>query len=424
MPLVPRILNPNNRTACNSATLPFDFQLRERPAQAKAQVVAIGFASDTVWKTAIKIGTTKLVLPALWLLLTLAWTAPAQGVRVRDLVMVAGARDNQLIGYGLVAGLAGDGDKDPVYTKQTIANLLQRYGINVPATTLSAKNVAVVMVTTDIPAFAKPGARIDVQVSSMGDAKSLQGGVLLQTPLLGADNKVYAVAQGPMSVGGFTAGTGGGGGASVTKNHPTVATIIGGALVEREIQTSIVRDRTIELLLRDPDFTSAALMAEAINLVFTNAAHAMDSSSVQVRLPMGAELEPVDFIARLESIEVIPSTPARIILNERTGTIVATASIHISSCAVSQGSITINVASTLGVSQPNPFSSKGRTEVTPTTTTEVTENKSAIVTLPELPTVEKVAAALNALGVTPRDMMAIFQTMKQAGALQAELVIR
>jgi len=158
--------------------------------------------------------------------------------------------------------------------------------------------------------------------------------------------------------------------------------------------------------------------------VFTNAAHAVDSTSVQVHLPAGAETEPVDFIARLESIEVTPDTPARIILNERTGTIVATASIHISSCAVSQGSITINVASTLGVSQPNPFSSKGRTEVTPTTTTEVTENKSSIVTLPELPTVEKVAAALNALGVTPRDMMAIFQTMKQAGALQAELVIR
>jgi flagellar P-ring protein precursor FlgI len=351
-------------------------------------------------------------------------TAPAEGVRVRDLVMVSGARDNQLIGYGLVAGLAGDGDKDPAYTKQTIANLLQRYGINVPATTLSAKNVAVVMVTADIPAFAKPGARIDVQVSSLGDAKSLQGGVLLQTPLLGADNKVYAVAQGPISVGGFTAGAGGGGGASVTKNHPTVATIIGGALVEREIQTSIVRDRTIELLLRDPDFTTAALMAGAINEVFTNAAHATDSTSVQVHLPAGAEGELVGFIARLESIQVTPSTPARIILNERTGTIVATASIHISSCAVSQGSITINVASTLGVSQPNPFSNTGQTVVTPTTTTEVTENKSAIVTLPELPTVEKVAAALNALGVTPRDMMAIFQTMKQAGALQAELVIR
>ncbi|HWC58108.1 MAG TPA: flagellar basal body P-ring protein FlgI, partial [Verrucomicrobiae bacterium] len=160
------------------------------------------------------------------LILLLATLLPASATQVRDLVMVSGARDNQLVGYGLVAGLAGDGDKDPVYTKQTVANLLQRYGINVPATTLSAKNVAVVMVTADIPAFAKSGTRLDIQVASMGDAKSLQGGVLLQTPLLGADNKVYAVAQGPLSIGGFVAG---GGGASVTKNHPTAAQIVNGA---------------------------------------------------------------------------------------------------------------------------------------------------------------------------------------------------
>jgi flagellar P-ring protein precursor FlgI len=361
------------------------------------------------------------MLGLLWLLAG-ALVTPAAGVRVGDLVMVAGARDNQLVGYGLVAGLAGDGDKDPIYTQQTIANMLRRYGINVPVTTLSAKNVAVVMVTADIPAFMKNGVRIDVQVASMGDAKSLQGGVLLQTPLFGADNKVYAVAQGPISVGGFTAGAGGGGGATVTKNHPTVAQIIGGALVEHEIQTSIVHDRTVELLLREPDFTSAALMAEAINEVFTNSAHAVDSTSVQVHIPAGSESEPVGFIARLENIEVTPNIPARIILNERTGTIVATARIHISSCAVSQGSIILNVASTLNVSQPNPLS-QGQTVVTPSTTTEVTESKSSIVPLPEMPTVEKVAAALNALGATPRDMMAIFQTMKQAGALQAELVI-
>jgi len=194
--------------------------------------------------------------------------------------------------------------------------------------------------------------------------------------------------------------------------------------VEREIQTSIVRDNTIELLLRDPDFTSASLMAEAINEVFTNAAHAVDSTSVQVHLPAGAAGELVDFIARVESVEVTPDTPARIIMNERTGTIVATAAIHISACAVSHGNIVINVASTLTTSQPNAFSSQGQTTVTPTTSAEVTENKSTMITLPEMPTVEKVASALNALGVTPRDMMSIFQTMKQAGALQAELDIR
>jgi flagellar P-ring protein precursor FlgI len=366
------------------------------------------------------------VFVALVFLLIFAFAAPAGDVRLRDLVMVAGARDNQLVGYGLVVGLAGDGDKDPIYTQQTIANMLQRFGINVEPllTQISAKNVAVVMVTADIPAFVKMGARIDVQVASMGDAKSLQGGVLLQTPLLGADNKVYAVAQGPVSVGGFSLGTGGGGGATVTKNHPTVAQIVDGAIVEREIPTTIVRDNRVELLLREPSFISTALMADAINEVFTNSAHAVDSTSVQVRMPDGAENNPVDFIARLEDVAITPDVPARVIINERTGTIVATANVQISSCAVACGNITINIASTLDVSQPSPFSNTGQTVVTPRTTTEVTENKASLISLPELPTVEKVAAALNTLGVTPRDMMAIFQAMKQAGALQAELIIR
>jgi flagellar P-ring protein precursor FlgI len=348
----------------------------------------------------------------------------AAGVRVRDLAVVSGARDNQLVGYGLVVGLANEGDKDPLYTKQTVANLLMRYGISIPATLLSSKNVGVVLVTADIPAFMKPGTRLDVQVSSMGDATSLQGGVLLQTPLLGADNRVYAVAQGPLSIGGFSAGTSGAGGASVTKNHPTVGTIINGALVEREIPATIVRDSSVELLLREPGFTTAALMAVAINQVFTNAAHAVDSASIRVRIPEGLEDRPVDFIARVEAVEVTPDTPARIIINERTGTIVATSTIRISHCAVSQGNLTITVANTVEASQPSPFSNTGKTVLVPSTDTKVTENKAAIVSLPELPTVEKVASALNALGVTPRDMMAIFQTMKQAGALQAELIIR
>ncbi len=360
---------------------------------------------------------------AAWVLGLLAWTcvaAAAGGVRVRDLVTIAGARDNQLVGYGLVVGLAGDGDRDPAYTQQTLANLLQRYGVNIAASTLSSKNIAVVLVTADIPAFAKPGSRLDVQVASMGDAKSVHGGVLLQTPLYGADNNVYAVAQGPLAVGGFTGGTGG---ANVTKNHPTVGTIINGALVEREIPATVVHDKSIELLLREPSFISAARLAEAVNLTFTNAAQAVDSSSVLVRLPEGLEEQPVGFIARLEAIEVVPDTPARIIINERTGTIVATSTIRISNCAISQGNLTITVANTVEVSQPNPMSG-GVTTKMPRTDTKVTESKASLVTLPEMPTVEKVASALNALGVTPRDMMAIFQAMKQSGALQAELVIR
>ena len=210
----------------------------------------------------------------------------------------------------------------------------------------------------------------------------------------------------------------------MTKNHPTTAQIINGALVEREIPTKFVRDHSVELLLRDPSFNSAAAMAAAINEVFTNAAHAVDSTTVQVQMPDGAEAAPVDFIARLNMIEVTPDTPARIIINERTGTIVATAAIHISACAVASGNITINVAQSLDVSQPAPFSRTGSTAVTPRTDTRVTESKSGLIALQELPTVEKVAAALNALGATPRDMMSIFQAMKQAGALQAELITR
>jgi flagellar P-ring protein precursor FlgI len=348
----------------------------------------------------------------------------AAGVRVKDLVMIAGARDNQLVGYGLVAGILGEGDKNPVYTVQSIANLLQRFGITLPTATLQSKNVAAVLVTADIPPFVKPGQRLDVLVSSMGDAKTLQGGVLLQTPLLGADGKVYAVAQGPLTVGGFGAGVGGPGGATVQKNHPTVGQIIGGALVEKEIPATIVRDNHLELLLREPDFTSAARLAQAINEKFPNSSQALDATTVRVAVPEAWQNAPIDFIAHLEAIEVMPDVPARIIINERTGTIVANARIHISACAVSHGNLTIQIASSLEASQPNPFAESGRTVVLPRTETTVTETRGALVPLPELPTVEKVAAALNALGVTPRDIMSIFQAMKQAGALQAELVIR
>lgn len=429
MPLVPRYLNLRMRcgTGAQALEMPTASPTRWETKEAAPAPAALAKKANSLPPTLFMNTFTVLYKHSSVLLLVLilsTLSASAAGVRLRDLVMISGARDNQLVGYGLVVGLAGDGDKDPVYTKQTVANMLQRYGINVAPTTLSSKNVAVVMITADIPAFIKSGGRLDVQVASMGDAKSLQGGVLLQTPLFGADNKVYAVAQGPISVGGFSAGSSGGGGATVTKNHPTVAQIIGGAIVEREIPTSIVHDSTIELLLREPSFTSASRMATAINEAFTNSAHAVDATSVRVHLPPDEEASPIDFIARLENLEMNPEIPARIIINERTGTIVATSRIRVSSCAVSHGNITISVASSLDVSQPNALSNSGTTVVTPRTTTEVTETKSSLVTLPEMPTVEKVASALNSLGVTPRDVMAIFQAMKQAGALQAELIIR
>lgn len=357
-------------------------------------------------------------------LLAASGPAAASSVLVRDITMVSGARDNQLRGYGLVTGLAGDGDKDPIYVKATLANLLQEFGLTLPPATISAKNVAVVMVTADIPAFAKEGSRIDVTVSALGDAKSLQGGTLMQTFLYGADREIYAAAQGPLAVGGFIGGVGGPGGATVQKNHPTVGQIAGGAIVEREIDATIVRDNAIDFLLRDPDFTTAARMAAAINEKYPASSQAIDSTTVRVNVPEAMLSAPVDFVALVSNVAVTPEAPARIIINERTGTIVANAQIRISACAVSHGNLTINVASTLTASQPGPFAERGRTAVLPSTETEVGESASRMVALPEMPTVETVAASLNTLGVTPRDIMAIFQAMKQAGSLHAELIIR
>ncbi len=362
-------------------------------------------------------------LLALAAALLLAPSAQAAS-RIKDLAMFAGARDNQLVGYGLVVGLAGDGDKNPIFTLQSLANVFQKHGLNMPAVAISSKNVAAVMVTADIPAFKRIGARIDVTVAAIGDAKSLQGGILLQTPLFGANGTVYAVAQGPLVIGGLSAGTEGGGGATVQKNHPTVGQIIGGALVEEEIPADIVQDQQLAILLREPDFTSCARIAATINQTFPGLAEALDSLSIRVQVPPNLDGSIVDFIARLESIEVVPDTVARIVINERTGTIVATSRIRISACAVSHGNVTISIASSLDVSQPNAFSQTGTTQVTPRTDTSLSEQQSGLVPLPEMPTIEKVATALNSLGVTPRDMMAIFQAMKQAGALHAELLLR
>jgi flagellar P-ring protein precursor FlgI len=346
----------------------------------------------------------------------------AHASRVKDLTQVAGSRDNQLVGYGLVIGLAGDGDSNAVTTLRSVANTLQRYGITVSADQVKAKNVAAVMITADIAAFMKNGSRIDVTVASLGDAKSLQGGVLLQTPLMGADGRVYAVAQGPIAVGGFIGGSGGPGGATVQKNHPTVGQISNGAIVEREIPATFVRDGLLSLQLHNPDFTSASRMAKAINALYPAAASATDAASVSVKLPDNYIGHEVAFLADLGAIEVTPDSNARIVINERTGTIVATSTVHISKVAISHGSLVINVTSNLDVSQPGALSG-GQTAVTESTQTAVVEKKGRLIVVEELPTVDRLASGLNALGVSTREMMSIFQTLKRAGALQAELVI-
>ena len=344
------------------------------------------------------------------------------GSRIKDLIDIEGARDNQLSGYGLVVGLTGTGDSKIDSTLQTIANALKNYGVNVPQDDIKSGNVAAVMITADIGPFLRPGSRIDVIVSSIGDAKTLQGGVLLQVPLKGADQTVYAVAQGPIAVGGFLGGAGGPGGATVQKNFPTVATIPGGGIVEREIPTEIVRNGSMNLMLRNADFTTAARMAEAINRVFPSTAVARDSKTVNVLVPPEYNSYEVNFLATVGGIELEPDTVARVVINERTGVIVATSNVRVSKVAVSHGSITISIASNLTASQPGAFSN-GSTAILPSTTTNIDQKKGSFQIVEEFPTIDKVANALNALGVSTQDMMSIFQSMKRAGALQAELVL-
>ncbi len=343
--------------------------------------------------------------------------------RLKDLTLVEGGRDNQLVGYGLVVGLAGDGDSNAIATLRSVANVLQRYGLTVNAADLKAKNTAAVMITAEISAFLKPGARIDVNVASMGDAKSLQGGVLLQTPLIGGDGRVYAVAQGPVAIGGFLGGAGGAGGATVQKNHPTVGNVSSGAIVEREIPATFVRDNIVRLLLHNPDFTSAARMAEAINAKWPAMANPLDAATIAVTLPANYRGRDVAFIADLGQIEAAPDTLARIVINERTGTIVATSTVRLSQVAIAHGSLTITVSNNVGVSQPNAFNNSGKTTAVQSTQTDVNESKGGFTIINDPPSIDRLAAALNALGVSTREMMAIFQSLKRSGALQAELVI-
>ena len=360
------------------------------------------------------------MLPTIILALLVAFAPGARASRLKDLTLVEGGRENQLIGYGLVVGLAGDGDSNAAATLRSVANLLQRYGLSLDPTDIKAKNVAAVMLTAEIGPFVKPGSKIDVNVASMGDAKTLQGGVLLQSPLLGADGRVYAVAQGPVAIGGFA---GGSGGATVQKNHPTVGSISNGAIVEREIPAVFVRDNIVRLLLHNPDYTSASRMADAINLRWPAAATALDAATLTVALPPAYRGRDVAFVADLGQVEAEPDTLARIVINERTGTIVATSSVRLSQVAIAHGSLTITITTQQGVSQPNAFNNSGKTTPVQSTQTAVNEGKGSFTVFQEQPTIERLASALNALGVSTREMMAIFQTLKRSGALQAELVI-
>jgi flagellar P-ring protein precursor FlgI len=381
---------------------------------------------------------------------------PVHGqTRIKDVATVAGARDNQLIGYGLVAGLDGLGDSDKLFTQQTVSNMARRFGLQVLPADITNKNVALVMITCNVPAFTPPGTKLNVTVASLADAKSLQGGVLLQTPLVGGDGQVYAVAQGSVFLGGFDAGSGGAGGASVQKNHTTSGVVTDGALMEAAIPTSVFSKGLLQIVLNQGDFTSAVRMANAINEQIAPLAQAVNSTTVNVYVPqeMQSPEKQMEFVARIENALFIPDVNARIVINERTGTVVANANIQISKIAVAYGNLTVSIASNPEVSQPNPgtgntFVDPGigivgigggaggaaapgaiitnpgiHTQVVNQTTTSVSEEKRRMVVLKAMPTVEDVTFALNSMGATPRELMSILQSIKDAGALNAQLVL-
>jgi flagellar P-ring protein precursor FlgI len=347
------------------------------------------------------------------------------GARIKDLTDVRGSRSNQLYGYGIVTGLSGQGDSRIEYTELGILNALESLGIRADKADKS-RNIAAVMVTAEIGPFAKEGSKMDVTVSSIGNADALQGGILLQTPLYGADGKVYSVAQGAVSIGGLSAG--GGGGANVQVNHPTVGIVTNGGLVEREIDSQVLNNgNEIELILRSPDSLTAVKIADAVNKYYPGTSLALDNGVVNIQVPVDFRGQTTNFLAAIGGIDVKPDVPARVIINERTGTIVATQSVRISPVAVSSSNITIFLNPTTGVSQPLPFS-QGATTVMQGENADLVEEIGRFEALDELDppgasTVNELASALNKLGLTTREMTSILQSIKNAGALQAELII-
>lgn len=342
-------------------------------------------------------------------------------VRVKDLADIEGVRGNQLLGYGLVVGLNRTGDKvqQNLYARQTLQNLLQRMGIATEAAFLRPENIATVLVTANLPPFARQGSKIDVTVSSIGDAKSLQGGTLILTSLKGIDGNTYAVAQGSVSVGGISAD--GGGGNSVEINHPTVGRLPNGATIERAVPTELAANNQLTLVLRNDDFSTAARLTKVINAKFTGSAKALDGRNVEVNLPQDYFDNRVGFIAEIQDLKLTPDKIAKIIINERTGTIIMGREVKLAAVAISQGGVTIRIGTEYDVSQPSVLSRTGETQVVPNTTVDVKEKKPASVILPDGATIDEVVRGLRTLGVSARDIISILQAIKSAGAMNADL---
>ncbi|MBN9600100.1 MAG: flagellar basal body P-ring protein FlgI [Afipia sp.] len=342
--------------------------------------------------------------------------------RIKDLANIEGVRQNQLIGYGLVVGLNGTGDtlNNIPFTKQSLQAMLERMGVNIRGATIRTGNVAAVMVTGNLPAFATQGTRMDVTVSALGDAKSLQGGTLLVTPLLGADGNVYAVAQGSLAIGGFQAE---GEAAKVTRGVPTNGRIANGALVEREIEFALNRLPNVRLALRNGDFTTAKRIAAAVNdFLGAKTAEPVDPSTVQLSIPAEFKGNVVALLTEIEQLQVEPDLAAKIIIDERSGIIVMGRDVRVNTVAVAQGNLTVTISESPQVSQPAPFS-QGRTVVTPNTRVGVTEDGKKLALVKDGVSLQQLVDGLNGLGIGPRDLIGILQAIKAAGAIQADIEV-
>lgn len=373
-------------------------------------------------------------MPRTFILLLLTWllVAPAaladgdqppHGVRIKDITTIEGVRDNPLMGYGVVVGLNRTGDsQQTVFSTQTLSNLLQRMGVQIPPASVRVNNMAAVFVTATLPPFARPGMKIDVTVSSAGDAKSLAGGLLLLTPLKAADGNVYAEAQGPLTLGGYSAG---GGGNTKIVNHLTVGRVPEGGIVERDTAVSLALMSTVSLLLRDPDFAAASDIATAINKELgKDAAKVVDSRRVDITGITGGPGAVPALMARVGSLSVTSHPPAKVVVNERTGTVVMGGSVTLGACSILHGNLAIEIATKFEVSQPAPLSSdKAQTVVVPQTQVQATETPAQVIKLDEGATVEQLVRGLQTIGATARDVASILQAIKEAGALDAELEV-
>lgn len=355
--------------------------------------------------------------------LLLAGSSSHAAQRLKELTSLEGVRDNQLMGYGLVVGLHGTGDRQQtLFSAQSVANLLERMGLTVNPLVIQVKNTAAVMVTATLPPYAEPGSKIDVTVAAMGDAASLQGGILLMTGLRGPDGQVYAVAQGAAVLGGYAvAASAGGASASQVVNHPTVGRIPEGAIVERASPTAKIGN-TVRLLLREADFITAARVAEVVNQKFGAIANAESAGVIAVNLPAQFQKTPTEFVAQLDELTVETDRRSRIVVNERTGTIVMGSDVRIAPVAIMQGDLTVQVQTTLNVAQPGALSN-GTTEVVPQVSVDAKEQRARDIILKQGTTIDELVRALTAIGSTPRDIIAILQNLRAAGALDADLEV-